>query len=356
MRRLSQCLIACLGLLAAPAPVSASLTSLTNLFVFGDSLSDAGNSGLRTQEFASVVFPPPPYFNGQFSNGPVAVQYLWNLYNPGAPPLAPSLAGGTNYAIGGATSGAANFNSVNPSVPEALRPAYDNRGAAWQLAQFAAVGPAFDPATSLFVVWFFPNDVFYALQTGGLPGNVPGASEGSNVVENGIANIAAIIQALALRGAEHFLVPNMPDLGMTPAFRDDPGAALLSGLTATFNTHLAATLAALDALLPIEIVLLDIAGILADIIAMPSAFGFSNVTEACVANLLNGRCDPNTWLFWDGVHPTTRAHELLAIQFAHAVPEPTTFILLAIALAGFAFSRRAHDRATRHRRGNAFLA
>ena len=71
-----------------PLPARAGLIDITSLFAFGDSLLDGGNSGLRTQQFTNnpnIVFPPPPYFNGQYSNGPVAVQYLWNRYNPGNP-------------------------------------------------------------------------------------------------------------------------------------------------------------------------------------------------------------------------------------------------------------------------------
>jgi len=33
-----------------------------------------------------------------------------------------------------------------------------------------------------------------------------------------------------------------------------------------------------------------------DVVANPSQYGFSNVTEKSVDNLLNGRCNPNTWL------------------------------------------------------------
>ena len=96
-------LVVAMGL---PASANASLQSLSDMFVFGDSLSDGGNSGIvsRAATGGTVTFPPAPYYNGQYSNGPVAVEYLWQSYNGGAS-LAPSLAGGTNYAIGGATSG-----------------------------------------------------------------------------------------------------------------------------------------------------------------------------------------------------------------------------------------------------------
>ena len=328
MRRLMRCLLAC-SMLGVAHDAAAGLAQLTNLFVFGDSLSDGGNSGLRTQEYTgnpAAVFPPPPYFNGQYSNGPVAAQYLWNAYNPGAA-FAPSLAGGTNYAIGGATTGTANFNTVNPSVPGALQPAFADRGTAWQLAQFGAAAPAFDPASSLFMVWLFPNDVFWASATGTLPGQVPGAPGGANVVANGIANISATIQALTLAGARHFLVPNMPDLSMTPALMGSPDAAFVS---AAFNANLALALDALDAALPIDIVQVDVAGILSQVLADPGAFGFTNATQSCVDNF--AVCDPDSWLFWDGVHPTTAAHRLLGTLFAQAVPEPSTLASLVLAM------------------------
>jgi hypothetical protein len=164
--------------LGLPLSAGAAMQSMSNLFVFGDSLSDGGNSGIVSDAAIGAAFPPFPYYNGQYSNGPVAVEYLWQSFNPGDNTFRPSLAGGTNYAIGGATSGLESYNSVNASVPPALQPAYAQKGNPWQLAQFAAPNPVFDPATSLFVVWFFPNDVFYFGQTGLLPGTALGVPGG----------------------------------------------------------------------------------------------------------------------------------------------------------------------------------
>lgn len=60
-----------------PLAANASLQTLSNLFVFGDSLSDGGN--------APFPFPPPPYADSRYSNGPTAVEYLWQGYNPANP-------------------------------------------------------------------------------------------------------------------------------------------------------------------------------------------------------------------------------------------------------------------------------
>lgn len=336
-----------------PLSAAASLTQLTNLFVFGDSLSDGGNSGLRTQQYTgnpAAVFPPFPYYNGQYSNGPVAVEYLWNSYNPGNPNgFKPSLSpgGGTNYAIGGATTGSANYNTVNASVPPFLQPAYQGFGNAGQLQQFQQYlkgGGTFDPATSLFVVWLFPNDVFAAAATPPLPaGSVPPFPGSQNLVENGIVNILTTIQILAATGAQHFLVPNMPDLGVTPEFIGKQQSPFLSELTSAFNINLAAQLSELDKLLSAEIVQFDTDAAFTRIRANPGAFGFENTTQSCVANLQNGTCNPSNWdkwLFWDGVHPTTATHRILGAEFRAAVPEPATFGLIAAALFALAWLRR----------------
>ncbi len=202
----------------------------------------------------------------------------------------------------------ASFNSVNDSVPNFLKPAFENYSNAWQLQTFADQQPSFNPATSLFVVWLFPNDIFYSDATSMLPGVVPGSPGGTDLISNGIANILTTIGTLAQAGAEHFLVPNMPNLGLTPAFAGTPQAGPLSFLTDTFNSNLAAQLTALDAMLAAEIVQFDTNGSFARIRADPLAYGFDNTTDSCVANLANGLCNPGNWdrwLFWDGVHPTT---------------------------------------------------
>ena len=333
-----------------PVAANASLQELTNLYVFGDSLSDGGNSGLVSQQFTGGAFtyPPPPYYNGQYSNGPVAVEYLWQAYNPGSTSFTPSLAGGTNYAIGGATSGLANYNSVNPSAPGFVQPAYDNLGNNWQLQTFTAQHPVFDPATSLFVVWLFPNDLFNYAQTGQLPGTATGSPGGAGTVEqliaNGVGNILTTVQYLASLGAQHFLVPNMPDLGNTPGYVGTPGAAEMTALSMAFDLYLGQKLTVLDAALTLaEIVQFDTFGVLNRILANPGAYGFEFTDKACVDNLASGLCNPGNWdkwVFWDSVHPTTSAHAVLGREFAASVPEPGTIFLLAIALFAMALARR----------------
>src|SRR5215470_1775254 len=74
-------------------------TAFSDVFVFGDSISETGNAFLATGDVAAA----PPYFEGRFSNGPVWTEILADSL--GLPAPAPSLLGGTNYGFGGAETG-----------------------------------------------------------------------------------------------------------------------------------------------------------------------------------------------------------------------------------------------------------
>ena len=72
--------------------------------------------------------------------------------------------------------------------------------------------------------------------------------------------------------------------------------------------------------------LFDLFGTISSFVANPAAFGFANVTDACGA--IAG-CDPSTSLFWDGIHPTSAGHALLAQEmFVATVPEPADYMLM----------------------------
>ena len=105
----------CATTLGGTMPAKAKIRSLSNLFSFGDSLSDNGNSKSVSQNTIGFTFPPAPFDDGRFSNGPVALEYLWQIFNPGNTNFKNSLSGsnGTNYAIGGSTSGLQNNLELN---------------------------------------------------------------------------------------------------------------------------------------------------------------------------------------------------------------------------------------------------
>lgn len=60
-----------------------------------------------------------------------------------------------------------------------------------------------------------------------------------------------------------------------------------------------------------QIIQLDVNSLYREAITEPAKFGFTNVTNACLNNV--AVCDnPDKFLFWDGIHPTTAGHRILA--------------------------------------------
>jgi phospholipase/lecithinase/hemolysin len=85
----------------------------------------------------------------------------------------------------------------------------------------------------------------------------------------------------------------------------------------------------LELSLGIHIQVLNVFGLTESVMSDPSLYGFTNVTTDAVQD--NGGTNAQGYLFWDIVHPTTSADSLIA---AAAVPEPSSVVLLGMALGG----------------------
>ncbi|PIX76332.1 MAG: lipolytic enzyme, G-D-S-L [Rhodocyclales bacterium CG_4_9_14_3_um_filter_68_10] len=314
---------------AACVSASATGSPFSSLVVFGDSLSDPGNAYWLTRNPDDTsLFPPTPPYNRRFSNGSVAAEYLADILGASAG-AANSPAGGTNFAVGGAMTGSGNFNwLVNSPAGLQSLPAVQNTGIGQQIAAFDPTG--LNMSQTLFLLWGAPNDFFlgFAQQAGGA------TVDFTALATTAIGNLATDIGTLAGMGAQHILVPNMPDLGLTPFFlKQGPVAAgSASFLTDSFNAGLAGTLAATFGGSGLDLISFDTAGFLRDAVADPASLGFTIVTSSCLDAGFAAFPSCTGYLFFDDVHPTTAAHLLLAQEFAQAVPEPETYALLLAGL------------------------
>ncbi len=308
-------LVVLLSLLLAPA---ASAGDFTGLVIFGDSLSDPGNYFVAFKTLSRQPFDPipvAPYAIGghHFSNGATWAERLaddLHLPTAGAPALrTPGVF--TNYAVGRARAraGAPVFSAYDLST---------------QVGQFLADFGGRASSDSLYVLWIGANDLDDALNAL--------ASDPSEVTSIGILEAAATavannVQTLWEAGARTFLIPNLPDLAITPAVRALGPAAQFAAtqLTAAYNAALDQAVSAAQALPQIQFVRLDINALFADVLAAPAAAGLTNVDDSCLTFGVTGHAicaTPDRYLFWDGIHPTTTGHDIIADAAFVAISAP----------------------------------
>ena len=280
-----------------------------HMVVFGDSLSDDGNLSLVAQLPLTMRFTTNP--------GQTGVENVAEYFGV---PMTPALAGGTDFAFGGA--GVVNNSPGTPAGVPTLPT---------QLGMYLqATGGKADPNT-LYAVWGGANDVFYNVALAQLGMLTPAQVQAN--LQTAAATELGMIQSLGKAGARYVMVFNLPNIGLTPsALASGPqGAAQLTGLSILYNNTLNNGLANAG----LNIIPVNAYAILNEIVADPGRYGFTNVTQpACTGGDGSSfECLPagtpgatvtyqpgteNTYLFADGVHPTTAAHAMLA-QYAESI-------------------------------------
>lgn len=272
----------------------------SSLVVFGDSLSDTGN-------FASLfggLFPPPPYFEGRFSNGPLWVERFADRLQ-------------VEISTNAAWAGDDSNDLVNRRLPGYLN-----------------ANPVAD-ADALHVIYIGGNDLSdNALGVMAVPGI-------RTQIANRIAgNVRETIIDLHATGAQRFLLMNMSDIGATPEadfIADASGnAGVPEGLrlaSIETNDRLRDEAQSLRAMLEIDLFEFDTFGLFEDLIDNPEQFGFTDTDRNVLQPDVTLIGDPDEFVFWDNLHPTGRAHELLGdAVFEAFIPAPGTGVMLAVGL------------------------
>ncbi|MBU6476861.1 MAG: autotransporter domain-containing protein [Xanthomonadaceae bacterium] len=366
---------------APPVQASSHAGLFDHMVVFGDSLSDDGNLWLASSaQIPPCAFPncqPPPQYVQRFTTNPgqTGVENVADYFGM---PMTPALAGGTDFAFGGA--GVINNSPGTPAGVPTLPT---------QLGMYLQATGGKADANALYAVWGGANDIFYAATSGaaaataqqliqqtiatqvqqaivgGVIPNDPTAIAAFTaqitpiVTQQVVAQVTAaagvstlmnqaqiqaylqqaattelgMIGQLGKAGARYVMVFNLPNIGLTPsgAAQGPTAAAQLTGLSIAYNNALNAGLANAG----INIIPVNTYAILNELVADPSRYGFTNVTQpACTGGSGSSfECLPagtpgatvtyqpgteNTYLFADGVHPTTAAHAMLA-QYAESI-------------------------------------
>ena len=340
-----------LAALLSASPASAATPSpFSGATVFGDSLSDGGD--------ISILEGSPTIMRFTTNPGLTTVENVAAYFGL---PLTPSLAGGTNYAFGGAgvltdAPGAAGVPTLTTEV-----------------AQYLSTNPKLNP-NELYTVFGGANDIFYhatsaaaaqvaaqltgsltsgqsAVQAAATTANIDAliekaegvttletASQASTAVAGAATQELALISALQKAGAHYVVVVNLPDIGATPSAAADNTlvagtAAALTGYTKLFNATLNSGLSGKVGIIPVNTYAL-----LNEVIANPAAYGFVNTTTPACTTSSSINCTPKTlvtptaasnYLFADGVHPTTATHALFAEAVESEIIAPQQASLLA---------------------------
>jgi outer membrane lipase/esterase len=282
---------------------------ITNLIVYGDSLSDPGNLSSKTFGF---ITPPEIFYKGRFSNGPVWVDYVqgalgWTV---------------DNFAVGGAQTHAGSF-------PERLIV----RSLMQQIQESRPILATRDPKSTLIVLWIGANDYLRngdEFETKGRP-NAEALTKG---VMRSVDAIAEAVRSIHKFGFRKIVIGTIPELG---GINRNPHAR---GYTATDQTlsmatrlHNNAVYQAIAALTrdhpewPIQpFKAYDINKATYD---DPKAFGFTVLDKPCFQGSLTGEfygpkrfCDdPMGFKFWEYLHPNTRMQCYYAVQFLTDIHE-----------------------------------
>ncbi|MFM7267575.1 MAG: SGNH/GDSL hydrolase family protein [Cyanobium sp.] len=271
------------------------MAAISQLIVFGDSLSDTGNAwALR----GDAAFPCPPHWRGRRCDGPLWIEHLAEAL--GLPLPLHSLAGGSNQAFGGARSG--EGFSVK-GMPNLLR----------QVEGFLCTSAA---AEALVVLRAGANDYLDTPST-------PAVGDALN------RHLLAAIERLAAAGLRHFLVPSELPWGFSPIRLPGLGEAERRGLNlliARQNALLQQALQDLAARRQLVVVQPDFHALLLAVRADPKAHGFQEVERPVLVTEppSPGQGHPQAvsaaplgagHLWWDDwAHLTTAFHRLLAAE------------------------------------------
>ena len=297
--------------------------AFSRIVVFGDSLSDTGNVRARTSAKSSGAIDYPShtfnYDNGRFTNDsatdPASHTYLGVWHEQlartflGLPAASNSLGGvtGLNYAFGGATTMNGTHDEVESTPVADISITIDDMGK--QMDDYLASHVV--DASALYIVWGGSNDIRN--------------DDSSASVTATVGRVDNLVSRLATAGAKYIMVPNVVPVGDTPSFSGTPRAATANQAAAEYRKELAASLAALQSNLASQgftprIFQVDEWADVVRIFSNGPRFGFTNITNPAQGN---SSANPDQYIFWDDLHPTTAAHYRLALTAYNTIVNPT---------------------------------
>ncbi len=330
------------------SPPAASAPQVTRVISFGDSLSDVGTYNPTTADTdpsndspGGFIFSTKP---GLTWNSHVAIHFGQTLSPNRQVRFGVVGNGGAILELGGLAygEGGSRIEEDAPDGGVVMQPIPNVGTVPVQLATSRAIktqiddyltehGNAID-AQTLVLIQGGANDLFGFLRQVAVDNSL--AANAPAVVAATATAMVTQISRLRSAGATRIIYSNLPDLGLTPQFRTTGLAGLATQISAGYNAAVA------NALNGTGVHIFDTSAFMQGVIDDPAAFGFANATTPACTSLTNPAdptslssllCFPTTvvapgaditYLFADGVHPTTSAHSLWGQKVIEAFPTP----------------------------------
>jgi phospholipase/lecithinase/hemolysin len=351
-------------LLGALFPPVSPADGYSTIVAFGDSLSDTGNkyvvTGLSNTPPYDLLdasrLPDGPYTRGglHHSNGATWIEQFARPLDLGdaVRPALRNPGRAANYAYGGAR---ARDGSPEPDLVACLGD-NDNLHLSGQVTTFLGDVNHSAPGDALYAVFIGGNDVADAVRAFTCD---PTGVTSIQIIGGALASVQNNIINLYTAGARNFVVMNVPDLGLAPAFNPPltipeaswvgtclsllynfgtlpgspvpPACGLPEGIPGLVDLIAGLQAQASEELPGIEITSVDIYSKFVQLVNAPLETEPQIATYNC-ADYPNNPCtcvepneppyackNPDNYVFWDGIHPTKATHGLIAAEVEAAI-------------------------------------
>ncbi|MDP5009367.1 MAG: SGNH/GDSL hydrolase family protein [Glaciimonas sp.] len=274
--------------------VPTTSTRINKIIVFGDSLSDTQNLYNASQWKSPNA---NSWFLGRFSDDKVWVEHLANQL---ALPF-------YNWAVAGA---AADTYIVIPGMEQQVQ--------SWR--DYMQVAHDYQVGNSLFTMLIGANDLINYNRT----------------VDQIITAQRTALEKLINAGGRHILLLNLPDISRAPVFLLRSGRDIVAAQVVDYNQRLTALVSSLRTKYgaTLDLNIFDANALFADLMSNPAKYQVSNTTDSCLninsaasTNYLYKQTprticnNPDAFVFWDSLHPTSHTHKLLANSVAGFVSQ-----------------------------------
>ncbi|KAJ6726289.1 GDSL ESTERASE/LIPASE 6 [Salix purpurea] len=314
-----------------------SSANVSALFIFGDSIFDAGNNHFNRNCSVQADFPPygSSFFHrstGRFTNGRTVADFISQFLGiEFQKPFLEAQLAVMNGSRKDYPSNGINFASAGSGVLQATNQDWGVISIQQQLRQFQALVQENQVdknlvQKSLILVESGSNDIFNYF----LPNSTPTLDPGA-YVQAMLAEVRNLIDQIYKLGARRIALFSLGPVGCVPARALLPGAPVdkcfgkMNLMVKSYNKGLESLVDDMPIKYPGAA---GVFGAVYDIVqrfrAIPAQYRFSDVTNACCGDGTHGgllQCgregykicpNPNAFFFWDYFHPTEHAYKLIS--------------------------------------------